>query len=116
LLNVNNQVIEIGPIVDGFDFSLLPPVTKFVVDLTITASLYQNRNINDPVNTPGTLVSAFGSSGSLVLSYFQNGIYTALIPEFTIPPGNYVLVLDAPVSPSGYQLHRERIAYVQTGQ
>lgn len=123
LFNNNAEFISIGPVVDGYDYSLNPPVISYVADLTITASLYSGRNITNPVTTPGTLVSGWATSGQIVVPYVANGMYMVDVAAANLTPSPlagaipyYVLVLDAPVSPSGYQFHRERQLTVQTAQ
>ena len=109
----NIQFLTLGPIVGG------PGVTPAqvglpITDLTITASLYSGRDITNPSVTPGSLVTQFGSSGSIGVPHIGNGIYQVQLAAFAIPTGTYQLVLDAPVSPSGYQLHRERTVSLLT--
>lgn len=112
-LYINNaQYIVCGPVCDGLKWSQDPKQYQYISDLTITASLYSGRNINDPVTTPGTLVTTFGTSGSIVLPYTANGIYQVLLPAFTVSTGGYVLVFDAPASVSGYQFHVEQLVNV----
>lgn len=111
----NPQYLNVGPVVDGLKFSAVPPVTQFVTDLTITASLYSGRSLINPNTTPGTIVSAYGSSGSIVVPYLAGGIYQVLVPMFVVDTTiQYVLVLNAPVSPSGYQFHIEQATQVLT--
>lgn len=114
--NNNNQYITLGPIVDGQQYAKNPPVITAVTDLTITAKLYVGRSLIDPVTTPGTVVSAFGSGGSLVIPHIGNGVYQTLVAPFSVSPSLvYVMTFDAPVSVSGYQLHRERAIQMVTG-
>lgn len=109
----NIQFLTLGPIVGG------PGVTPSkvgvpITDLEITASLYSGRDITNPSITPGSLVSQFGSSGSIVVPHIGNGVYQGQLAPFAITTGTYQLVLDAPASPSGYQLHRERMVSLLT--
>lgn len=114
--NNNNQYITLGPIVDGPQYAQNPPVIIPVTDLTITAKLYVNRSLVDPVTTPGVIVSAFGGGGSLVLPHIGNGVYQAICTAFAVATGlPYVMTFDAPLSVSGYQLHRERAIQMVTG-
>jgi len=110
MFNSNNQEIILGPIVDGVKYHQNPQIIQLVTDLTITASLYRGRSLTDPDGTPGTKVTAFGTAGDLSIPYSgQNGIYQNLSSyTFKTTPGLYVIVFDAPLSPSGYQLHIER--------
>jgi len=118
--NTNNQYFQWGPIVDGLSVvnGVLVSNPTYVADMTITVSLYMNRDIYNPTATPGTLVSAFGTGGQLVMTYTgSSGIYQVTIPSFTATPGgNYVMVLDAPSSPSGYQGHWEKSVNITTRQ
>lgn len=116
LNNTNNEYLVHGPCVDGLTVNNNPPT--YVTDLVITATLYINRDIYNPAQTPGTVVTAFGTGGSIVMTYSgSQGIYTVLIPSFTAAPGtNYVLVLDAPTSISGYQGHWEKSVTLTTRQ
>ena len=111
MVNRNNQEIVVGPVVDGVLYKKNPPVLQIVTDLVITSTLYRDRSLTDPDTTPGTIVTAYGSGGSLPIPYTgANGVYMGLLTfAFFAPPGgNYVLVFDAPLSLSGYQLHIER--------
>ena len=108
MVNGNNQYVTIGPVKDS-------STGELVTDLSITLSLYSGRDISNPVDTPGSLVSAFGTNGSISIPYFSNGLYRILVPAFTVEPGAYVLVIDSPESPAGYQLHRERRLAISTG-
>ena len=112
----NAQFLVAGPVVDGLNYAQNPSVIQYITDLTITASLYTGRNINTPSTQPGSLVTAFGTGGSITLPYVANGFYRVLVPAFTIATGPYALVFDAPISGSGYQLHIEQVVDVQTRQ
>ena len=104
----NIQFLTVGPIVGGL--GVTPIAGNPILDFVLTASLYQNRDITSPTVTPGTLVIQFGGlgTGSVILPQIGNGIYQISLPAFNLPTGTYQLVLDAPASPSGFQLHRER--------
>lgn len=112
--NTNNQVLEWGGLVDGIS-AIYPPLT-FINDATVTATLYQNRVINDPTQL-GTVVASFGTSGVLTLAYVaaSQGLYRGtLLSSFAIAAGaNYVLVIDA-ANASGYQGHWEIPTQVTT--
>ena len=108
MVNDNNQYITIGPIKDS-------NTGVAVDDLQVTISLFKGRNVANPVDTPGDLVDVFGNHGSLNVPHTANGMYQTVIPAFTVSPGIYVLVMDAPASPTGYQFHRERTTSIATG-
>lgn len=106
LSNNNNQYLTLGPITDAVTGAT-------VTDLTITASLWKGRDLSNPIVTPGTKVAEFDDP---VIPHIGGGVYRKLIPAFNIAAGQYVLVHDAPASPTGYQLHRERMVTVGTSQ
>ena len=99
----NNQFLNLGPFIDGTTIASATPY--YVNDLTITVSLYLNRNLQNPSATPGTLVIQWlpGYIGG------SNGLYQATISNTfsPVPYLSYALVIDAPLSPSGYQYHAE---------
>lgn len=115
--NNNNQYFVWGPCVDGLQILKSPPVYFYITDLSITLSLYSGRDISNPAATPGTLVTAFGTGGSFPLVYSgTSGVYQGVIPSFAATPGTYILVVDAPVSGSGYQGHWEKTVNLITRQ
>lgn len=105
--NDNNQWLYLGSFVDGV--SAITPPLIYINDLTVTASLYQNR-VRFDRNQPGTLVPTFGTAGaaSLLLVSGNQGIYRALIGSALDSDARevYVLVIDA-VNGAGYQGHWE---------
>ena len=101
----NIQFLSFGPIVAGKG---TPNAGVLVLDLTLTVSLYQGRDITNPSITPGSLVTQFGNAGSVVVPHVGGGVYQVKLAPLSILTGTYQLVLDAPVSASGYQFHKER--------
>ena len=110
----NVQYLNLGPFVDGDTLNSATPT--YVNDLSITASLYLNRSLTDPASQPGTLISTFGTAGNLSVPYIvgSNGLYRGVVgSSLAATPGlPYVLVINVPGSPSGYQGHWEFPAIV----
>lgn len=93
----NIQYLNLGPFVDGTTLANLNPT--YLNSLTVTASLYQGRNLQNPATTPGTLVGSWGNSGVLTCGYVagSSGLYQGTVANtFTTTPYlSYALVIDA---------------------
>lgn len=88
--NSNDQVFEWGAIQDGLAAANNSQVV--IPDAVVTATLYKNRVIGDPLR-PGTIVTSFGTAGTLTLTYANSGLYRGNISDsFSDVPGtNYVV-------------------------
>jgi hypothetical protein len=78
---------------------------------TVVATLYQDRDLSDPVTRPGTPVTDFTN---LNLPFVSAGVYRGLVPSSFNPEvgADYVLVVDA-TAPGYEPQHWEKQSVVE---